>query len=119
MAKDPPSGTPILIAVAPSATLKNVGVTDIPWHGKFSGNFPPYNNDQHPYLAWNMYRLAVLPGQLGKSAQLVNPIEDNVEVRDVVFALAFLNREQTAVRHDVPLGRVDTQLLQVVRHDRR
>ena len=29
---------------------------DVPWYQKFSGNFPPYNNDQHPYLIWNMYR---------------------------------------------------------------
>ncbi|MCU0762663.1 MAG: hypothetical protein MUF76_06730 [Hydrogenophaga sp.] len=29
---------------------------DIPWHTKFTGNFPPYNNDQHPYLIWNLYR---------------------------------------------------------------
>ncbi len=29
---------------------------DIPWYSKFSGNFPPYGNDQHPYLIWNLYR---------------------------------------------------------------
>ena len=29
----------------------------IPWHGKFTGNFPPYGNDQHPFLIWNMYRI--------------------------------------------------------------
>lgn len=29
---------------------------DIPWYSKFTGNFPPYNNDQHPYLIWNLYR---------------------------------------------------------------
>ena len=46
------------IAVAPSATLKNVGSTEVPWYGKFSGTFPPYNNDQHPQLVWNMYRIA-------------------------------------------------------------
>jgi hypothetical protein len=46
------------IAVAPSATLKNVGTTEVPWYSKFSGIFPPYNNDQHPQLVWNMYRLA-------------------------------------------------------------
>ncbi len=50
-----PAGT---IALAPSATLQNVGVTEVPWYGKFSGNFPPYNNDQHPFLVWNAYRLA-------------------------------------------------------------
>ena len=46
------------IAVAPDATVGNVGVTDVPWHEKFSGSFPPYNNDQHPFLVWNMYRLS-------------------------------------------------------------
>jgi hypothetical protein len=30
---------------------------DIPWFSKFSGNYPPYNNDQHPFLIWNMYRI--------------------------------------------------------------
>lgn len=29
----------------------------IPWYTKFSGNFAPYNNDQHPFLIWNMYRI--------------------------------------------------------------
>ncbi len=29
----------------------------IPWNQKFTGNKPPYGNDQHPYLIWNMYRL--------------------------------------------------------------
>ncbi len=45
------------IVIAPSASLKNVGTADIPWYSKFSGSFPPYNNDQHPYLIWNMYRV--------------------------------------------------------------
>ncbi|WP_300622122.1 hypothetical protein, partial [Dokdonella sp.] len=30
---------------------------DIPWRAKFSGNQAPYNNDQHPYLVWNLYRI--------------------------------------------------------------
>jgi hypothetical protein len=47
-----------LVAIAPSASLMNVGTTDIPWYSKFSGNFPPYNNDQHPFLVWDMYRLS-------------------------------------------------------------
>ncbi|MGY1458774.1 MULTISPECIES: hypothetical protein [unclassified Luteimonas] len=68
------SGT---MAIAPSATLKNnvnegsinatvpgdplgtstaMWTATIPWHQKFSGNSAPYNNDQHPYLIWNMYR---------------------------------------------------------------
>jgi hypothetical protein len=45
--------------ITPSSTLKNlldVSGADIPWYEKFSGQFPPFNNDQHPYLIWNMYR---------------------------------------------------------------
>ncbi|GAB4193305.1 MAG: hypothetical protein Tsb002_23690 [Wenzhouxiangellaceae bacterium] len=45
--------------VTPSSSLKslvNASGADVPWFTKFQGNFPPYNNDQHPYLAWNMYR---------------------------------------------------------------
>lgn len=30
---------------------------DVPWWQKFSGNFAPHNNDQHPYLIWNLYRI--------------------------------------------------------------
>ncbi len=29
----------------------------VPWHGKFTGSYAPYNNDQHPFLIWNMYRI--------------------------------------------------------------
>jgi hypothetical protein len=47
-----------MVAISPSAVLKNVGITDVPWRGKFSFPGPPYNNDQHPYLVWNMYRLS-------------------------------------------------------------
>ena len=66
-----------LIAWVPSSTLKNnvnngAAQTTIPgdalgtssalytanirWQQMFSGNVPPYNNDQHPYLIWNLYR---------------------------------------------------------------
>ncbi|MEO8010636.1 MAG: hypothetical protein ABI650_03220 [Dokdonella sp.] len=41
----------------------------IPWNTKFSGISPPYNNDQHPYLIWNMYRVNADGGieQIGRS----------------------------------------------------
>jgi len=42
-------------------------------------------------------------------------MEDGVEIRDVAFSLALLNREQLAVRHGVPLSRIDAQFLQVER----
>lgn len=65
------------VVIAPSSTLRNnvnqgnIAATvpgdprgtstaryaaSIPWYSKFSGQFPPYNNDQHPFLIWNMYR---------------------------------------------------------------
>ncbi|MGJ8663715.1 MAG: hypothetical protein ACSHWU_08690, partial [Marinicella sp.] len=40
----------------PSATLENEGQADVAWYTKFSGDYEPYNNDQHPYLSWSMYR---------------------------------------------------------------
>jgi hypothetical protein len=48
----------VRVAVTPSATLINLGTADVPWYGKFSGTFPPYNNDQHPFLIWNMFRIS-------------------------------------------------------------
>jgi hypothetical protein len=48
------------VVFAPSASLRN-NVTnttaDVPWRRKFTGNFPPYQNDQHPFLIWNVYRM--------------------------------------------------------------
>jgi hypothetical protein len=46
------------VAISPSATLRNAGTGNVPWYGKFTGPFPPYNNDQHPFLVWNLYRSA-------------------------------------------------------------
>ena len=46
---------------APNATLSNSDTdttADVPWHGKFDGAFAPYNNDQHPFLTWNIYRIS-------------------------------------------------------------
>jgi hypothetical protein len=44
------------VAGDPLGTSSALYTADIPWYQKFSGNFPPYNNDQHPYLIWNLYR---------------------------------------------------------------
>ena len=52
----PGAGNPKVV-IAPSAALENVGSKDVPWYQKFNGNFPPYGNDQHPMLIWNMYRI--------------------------------------------------------------
>jgi hypothetical protein len=40
----------------PLGTSSALWTADIPWYNKFSGVFPPYGNDQHPYLIWNLYR---------------------------------------------------------------
>lgn len=44
------------VAGDPLGTSTALYAADIPWYAKFSGNFAPYNNDQHPYLIWNLYR---------------------------------------------------------------
>ena len=47
--------------LTPSARLKNdsnLSAADVPWYTKFTGPFPPHNNDQHPYLIWNLYRIS-------------------------------------------------------------
>ncbi|MDT8408929.1 MAG: hypothetical protein RQ741_04960, partial [Wenzhouxiangellaceae bacterium] len=46
--------------ITPSATLMNdpdLGAADAAWFRKFTGDFPPYDTDQHPYLVWNLYRI--------------------------------------------------------------
>jgi len=49
------SGGPVVIA--PNAKLRNIGTADVPWWRQFSDPQPPYGNDQHPLLVWNLYRL--------------------------------------------------------------
>ena len=44
------------VVITPSAVLKNVGTANVPWQARFSGNQPPYNIDQHPYLVWSLFR---------------------------------------------------------------
>ena len=47
--------------LTPSARLRNnpdLRAADVPWYTKFTGPFPPYNNDQHPFLVWNLYRVS-------------------------------------------------------------
>ncbi len=50
------------VVFAPSASLRNSNTAttaDVPWYEKFLNGtpLPPYNNDQHPILSWNMYRI--------------------------------------------------------------
>lgn len=59
---DGPGGTSDgAVVFAPNAVLANTDTdttADVPWHGKFDGVFAPYNNDQHPFLTWNIYRIS-------------------------------------------------------------
>jgi hypothetical protein len=74
---DGAGGTDGIASVAPNSTLRNnvdngtleptisgdpLGTStalwtgNVAWNEMFSGNNPPYSNDQHPFLIWNMYR---------------------------------------------------------------
>ncbi len=75
---DGPGGNDGIASVAPNSTLRNnvnlgsqqvtisgdpngtssaLWAGNVAWHEMFSGSSPPYNNDQHPFLIWNMYRV--------------------------------------------------------------
>lgn len=45
-----------IVVLSPDASLRNEGNASVAWHPKFSPPSPPYDNDQHPYLVWNLYR---------------------------------------------------------------
>ncbi len=65
------SSTTGQVVVAPDSSLINLGQTRVAWFEKFNRNQvdsgpppigegapqPPYNNDQHPFLVWNLYRI--------------------------------------------------------------
>jgi hypothetical protein len=56
------------VVFTPSSTLRNSNLpttADVPWYQKFTTSpyaYPYPGNDQHPYLIWNLYRIA--DGQL-------------------------------------------------------
>lgn len=52
-----------------ACSVGNTCTADVPWYRKFSGQRPPYNNDQHPFLIWNLYRVDALGriDQIGRS----------------------------------------------------
>jgi hypothetical protein len=61
---DGPGGDDGEVVIAPSALLRNSDqdwTADVPWYEKFLGAFPhrypPYDNDQHPILVWNLHRI--------------------------------------------------------------
>jgi hypothetical protein len=45
------------VVFAPDTSLLNVGTATVSWHKMFSAPSPPYGNDQHPFLIWNLYRV--------------------------------------------------------------
>lgn len=73
----PVTGSDGLVVIAPDSSLINVGDTAVPWYRKFNANQvnqdgepqPPYDNDQHPFLVWNLYRIDADGGitQIGRS----------------------------------------------------
>lgn len=48
-----------LVVISPDASLRNDGNAGAAWTPKFSAPTAPYNNDQHPFLVWNLYRIDV------------------------------------------------------------
>ena len=40
----------------PLGTSSALYTANVAWHTMFSGSNDPYDNDQHPFLIWNMYR---------------------------------------------------------------
>jgi len=75
--EDGPGGSDGIVVYTPSSTLRNnrangsstatipsdpLGTStapwaaDVVWNTKFTSPTAPYNNDQHPYLIWNLYR---------------------------------------------------------------
>ncbi len=51
------SSTTGRVVIDQDSSLRNVGETAVAWYTKLTGSFPPYNNDQHPFLSWNLYRV--------------------------------------------------------------
>lgn len=47
----------VTVAGDPNGTSTALYSADVAWYRKFSGTFPPYDNDQHPNLIWNLYRV--------------------------------------------------------------
>lgn len=46
-----------LVILGPDASLENAGNAAIAWYQRFDPPQPPYANDQHPFLFWNLYRV--------------------------------------------------------------
>lgn len=44
------------VVITPGAFLVNAGLAEVPWISAFETPGGPYNNDQHPYLVWSIYK---------------------------------------------------------------
>lgn len=53
----------------PLGTSAALYTANIAWYTMFTGNNPPYGNDQHPFLIWNLYRINAADqlDQIGRS----------------------------------------------------
>lgn len=45
------------VAGDPNGTSSALYTADVAWYRKFTAARPPYDNDQHPNLIWNLYRI--------------------------------------------------------------
>ncbi|MEO5560854.1 MAG: hypothetical protein ABIO49_13115 [Dokdonella sp.] len=50
------------VIIDQDSSLRNIGTAAVAWYDKFNNDEggvpqPPYNNDQHPFLIWNLYRV--------------------------------------------------------------
>ena len=52
------NGTPaVTVPNDPNGTSRALYTADVAWYRKFTPARPPYDNDQHPNLIWNLYRI--------------------------------------------------------------
>ena len=51
------SSTTGSVVIDQDSSLINNGQTAVAWYYRLNGDHPPYNNDQHPFLIWNLYRV--------------------------------------------------------------
>jgi len=70
------------------------------------------------YMPADCTVLVAPPGFLHALAEFSEPVEDDIEIGDVIITFSALNREKTAIRQNVPLFGIDTQFLQVIGDNR-
>lgn len=69
------------VVADPGGTSSARFSADVPWRTMFSRSCPPYGNDQHPFLVWNLYRISATGQleQLGRSGVKHSHIATNGE----------------------------------------